>query len=49
MKSFIKVLWVAIASGILLLVGGFFVFLAATDGSSAYRQKIDECIQKRKE
>ena len=29
-------------------MGGFFVFILATDGSSAYKGKIEDCLAKRK-
>ncbi len=36
-----------ILSLLFLLIGGFFVFLMAEDGSGEYRQKIDACLKAR--
>lgn len=44
---FIRWTSLAVISIVTLLIGGFFVFLLATDGTAEYKQKIEDCLQKR--
>lgn len=47
LSSWMKVFFMFSSSILVLLIGGFFVFIMASDGSEEYKQKIDACVKAR--
>lgn len=46
-RSWMKVFFMLGSSIFILLIGGFFAFIIASDGSGEYKQKIDACVKAR--